>query len=175
MRKVAGVTFILVMIVAFQGISLGDPLERGVPPAYFSQDLDYSRWLLRQKGNLPLSSYERAESGNSLYYNPPIEAVSEQEFSLKPEVKNSRRSRAPAQNKDFSYFENGHLLKEKSSYDFGKIRLAGSNMDSSSNFLPSLCVAKYKEENTISWALERFKQSDIFKSLAILLELKINF
>jgi len=178
MRKVFGIILILITIVLFfHSPSFGEPLENKIAPTNFPQDLIYSQWRLRQKGDLPFSSPEKAGSGNTLYYSSPIKAISNQEFSIRPEVTNTMLSPAATyiQKKEFSHFENSQLLRGKSSYDFEKIRLTGSNFDSSFNFLSSLCVAKYKEENTISWALERFKENDIFRSLAIFLELKLNF
>jgi hypothetical protein len=178
MGKVLKISLILVTIVlSFYSLSFGGQLEKGILPTNFSHELIYGQWILNQKGDLPFSLFEKAGSINTLYGDMPIETIRNREFSLKPEVTNSSQSPATTdiQKMELSHFKNGQLLKEKSSYHFGKTHLPGDNLDYSSNFNFSLSLAKYKEENTLSWTLERFKENDIIKSLAILLELNLNF
>ncbi len=176
MMKLAGITLILVIIIFFHGVSFGEQLEKGMPLTYFSQGLIYSQGILYENGDLAPSLPEKAGSGNTLYGDNPIKAVSDPKFSFKPEVSYTMQSLATTdiQKKEISRFENGQLFMEKSSYPFGKFQLTGKNPNSSSNYLFSLWVSKY-DENTLSSQLERLKESDIFKSLAILLELKWNF
>ncbi len=177
MRKGLGIILILVTIILFfHSLSFGDGLEKGILPTNFSPKLIYSPWALPQKGELPFSSFEKAGSLNTLFGSRLINAIGDRQFSMKPEVTNNSHSSytTDSQKRRFSHFENGQLMKEKSSYDFGGIYLTGNNPDSSLNFIPSLSVVNC-EENTLFWALERFKENDIFKSLAIFLELKLNF
>jgi len=178
MEKVFKISLILVTIVlSFYSLSFGGQLEKGILPTNLYHELIYSQWILRQQGDLPFSLFEKAGSINTLYGDMPIKAISSREFSLNSEVTNTMQSPATTdiQKKELSHFENGQLFEEKSSYHFGKTHLTGKNLDYSSNFNFSLSVAKYKVENTLSWTLERFKENDIIKSLAILLELSLNF
>jgi hypothetical protein len=177
MGKVFGIIPVLVTIVlSFHNLSFSGELEKGILPTNFSPKLIYSRWVLPQKGELPFSSFEKAGSINTLYGGRPINAIRDRQISVKPEFTNIMQSpyTTDFQKREVFHFENGQLLKEKSSYHFGGILLTGNNLDSSLNFIPSLSVAYY-EENTLFWTLERFRENDIFKSLAIFLELKLNF
>ena len=176
-KKFAAILILGTIIIFFHSLSFCEPLGNKIAPTNFSQALIYSQWILRQKGDLLFSTHGKAGSGNTLYDNMPIKALSDEEFAGKPEVTNTMQPPASTDfpKKDFFLFQNGQPLKEKSSYDFGKIRLTGSNLDSSFNLLSSLGVANYREENNIARAVERFKENDIFKSLGILLELKFNF
>jgi hypothetical protein len=177
MGKVFRIIPILVTIILFfHSLSFGGELEKGILPTNFSPKLIYSQWVLPQKGDLPFSSFEKAGSINTLYAGRPINAIRDRQFSVKPEFTNIMQSpyTTDFQKREVSHFENGQLLKEKSSYHFGGIHLTGNNLDSSLNFIPSLSVTNY-EENTLFWTLERFRENDIFKSLAIFLELKLNF
>ncbi len=154
MGKVVRILLILVSIViSFSGLSFGDQLEKAKPPGNFFQELIYSQFTLHKEGGPPLSSYEKAGSANSFYRDKPIRAIKDQEFSLN--------------------------FEEKSSYHFGKRYLTGRNLDFSLNFFSSLSGAKYKEENPLSWTLQKFKENDILqdilKPLGILLEIKLNF
>ena len=178
MGKVLNIILILVTIVlSFYSLSSGGQLEKGLLPTNFFHELNYSQWILNQKGNLPFLLFEKAGSGNTLYGDRPIKALRDREFSLNSKVTNTMQSPATTdiQKKKFSHFENGQLLKEKSNYPFEKIHLTGNNLDYSPNFIFNLSVVKYKEENTLPWTLERFKENDFIKSLAILLELSLNF
>ena len=178
MGKVLKISLILLTIVlSFYSLSFGGQLEEGILPTNFSHELIFCQWILNQKGDLPFSLFEKADSGNNLYGDMLIKAIREREFSLNPNVTNTMHFPATTdiQKMELSHFKNGQLLKEKSSYHFWKTHLPGDNLDYSPNFNFSLSVAKYKEENTLSWTLERFKENDIIKSLAILLELSLNF
>jgi len=177
MGKGFGISLILVTIVLFfHGLSFGDGIEKGILPTNSSPKLIYSQWVLSQKGDLPSSSFEKTGSINTLYGGRPINAIRDPQFSVKPEVINIMQSphTTDFQRRESSYFENGPLMKEKSSYHLLGIHLTGNDPDSSLNFIPSLSVANYGENTQFS-TLERFRETDIFKSLAIFLELKLNF
>ncbi len=178
MVKILRIGFILATImISFHGLSAGGPLEKRMPPAIYSQDLINNQWILQQKEDLLFLSAKKAGSGNTLYGDRLIRAIRGQELSMNPEVINALQSPAKAdiQKRESSQFENGEPFREKSGYHFGKISLTGNNLDSSINFISSLSLSKHKEENTLSRTLEKLKENDIFKSLAILLEIKLNF
>jgi hypothetical protein len=178
MGKIFRISPILVTIVlSFYSLSFGDQLAKGISPTNSSNELIYGQWILPQKGEPPFSSPENAGSGSTLYGAKPSKAIRNREFSMNPEITNTMQSPATTeiQKKDLSHFENSQLSKGKSSYHFGKIHLTKNNLDPSLDFISSLSVAQYKEENPLSWTLEKFKENDIFKCLAILLELKLNF
>lgn len=178
MGKMLRISLILVTIVlSFYTLGFGDPLERGIFPTNSSNELIYGKWILHQKGEPSFLSPERAGSGSNLYDANPSNAIRNREFSMNPEITNTMQSPATTeiQKKDLSHFENSQLSKGKYSYHFGKIHLTKNNLDPALDFISSLSAAQYKEENPLSWTLEKFKENDIFKSLAILLELKLNF
>jgi hypothetical protein len=115
--------------------------------------------------------------GRTLYGGKPSKAIGNREFSMNPKITNTMPSLVTTefQRKEMSDFENSQLSREKTYYHFGKIHLTKNNLDHTSNFISILSVAQYKEENPLSWAPEKFKENDIFKSIAIFLELKLNF
>jgi len=169
------------IVISFYGLSFGDQLKKGELPTNFSQAFIYSKLILHQNGDPPFSLYEKAGSGNTFLGGKPNGAIKDREFSMNPEFTNTMPSPATTdiQKRKLSHFENSPLFEEKSSYHFGKTHLAGNNLGFSLNFISSLSGAKYKEENPLSWTLERLKENDIlndiFKSLGILLEIKLNF
>ncbi len=81
---------------------------------------------------------------------------------------------AEIQESDLFHSENRQSSKVKSGYHFGKINLTKNNLDPSLDFISRLSVAQFKEDHP-SWTLEKFKENGLFKSLSILLELKLNF
>ncbi len=154
MGKVVRILLILVSIViSFSGLSFGDQLEKGKLPGNSFQESIGSPLILPQETAPPFSLYEKAGSANTFYRDKPTQATKDQEFP--------------------SNFE------EKSSYHFGKRHLARNNLDFSFNVFSSLSGVKYKEENPLSWTLQKFKENDslqdILKPLGILLEIKLNF
>jgi len=178
MGRIFGISLILAVIVlSFGSLSFGDPLEQGILPTNSSNALIDGQWILRQKGATSFSSPEKAGSGSILYGAKPSTEIGNREFSVNPGITNTTQPPATTeiQKKDLSHFENGQLLKGKSCYHFGKIHLTKNNLDPSFDLIPSLSVAQYKEENPLSGTLEKFKETDIFRSLAILLEMKLNF
>ena len=178
MGKIFRISLILVTIVlSFYSPSLGDQLAKGISPTNSSNEMIYGQWILHQKGEAPFPSPEKAGSGSRLYGGKPSKAIGNREFSMNPEITYTMQSPATTeiQKKDLSHFENSQLSKGKSSYHFGKIQLTKNNLDPSLEFISSLSVAQYKEENPPFWALEKFKENDLFKSLAILLKLKLKF
>ena len=130
-----------------------------------------------KKGEAPFLYLGRAGFGSTRYLTKPNKAISNQGFPMNPEISNTLDSFATTeiQKKEVSNIENSELSKENSSYHFGKINLIKTNLEPSLNFISSLSVAHYKEENPLSWTLEKLKDTDIFKSLAIFLELKLKF
>jgi hypothetical protein len=178
MGKMFRISIILVTIVlSFYSLSFGDQSAKEKSSTNSSNDLIYGQWILHQKGEPPFSSPEKAGAGSTLYGAKPSKAIRNREFSMNPEIANTIQSPAITKigKKELSQFENSQLSKGKSSYHLGKIQLTKNNFDPSLKFISSLSVAQYKEENPLSWTLENFKENYIFKSLAIILELKLNF
>jgi hypothetical protein len=178
MGKIFRTSLILVTIMlSFYGVSFGDQLLVGISPTDSLNELLYGQWILRQQGGPPFSLPEKAGSGYSLYVVKPSKAIQNQEFSLNQEIAFTMQSPdiTEIQKKDLSRFDNTQLSKGKSSNYFWIIPLTKTNLDPSLKLIPSLSVAQYEEENPLTWTLEKFKETDIFKSLSILLELKLNF
>jgi len=178
MGKFFRISLILVTILlSFYSLSFGDELAKGIFATNSSNELINGKWILPQEGEPPFSSPEKAGSGNNLYGANPSKGIRNREFSMNPEITNTMQSPATTeiQEKDLSYFENSQLSKGQSNSHLAKIHLTKNNLGPSLGFISSLSVAQYKEENPLSWNLERFKEDDIFKSLAIFLELKLNF
>lgn len=80
-----------------------------------------------------------------------------------------------ARKEDLSQFENDSQAKARFGYQSGKIPLTGNSFDPPAKFVSTLAVGRYKEENALSLTLDKFKEDDILRSLAIFLELKLNF
>jgi hypothetical protein len=178
MGKIFRISLILVTIVlSFYSLSFGGQLAKGISPSNSSNELIFGKWILHLEGEPPFSSPEKAGSGSNLYGANPSKAIRNREFSMNPEIINTMQSPATTeiQKKDLFHFENSQLSKGNSSYNFGNIHLTKTNLDPSLDFISSLSVAQYEEENPLCWTLEKFKENDIFKSIAILLELKLIF
>jgi hypothetical protein len=178
MGKILRISLILVTIVlSFYNLSFADQLAKGISSTNSPNELIYEKWILHREGIPPFSSPEKAGSGSNLYGANSSKAIRNREFSMNPEITNTMQSSATTeiQKKDLSHFENSQLSKGRSSYHFGKIQLTKNNLDPSLDFLSILSVAQYKEENPLSWTLEKLEENDIFKSIAILLEFKLNF
>ena len=178
MGKIPRVSLILITIVPFfYSLSFGDELARMTTPAHSSNELIYGQSMLHKKGEAPFLWLGRAGFGSTVYLTRPPKAISNQGFPMNPEISNTLDSFATTeiQKKEVSNIENRELSKEDSSYHFGKINLTKTNLEPSLNFISSLSVAHYKEENPLSWTLEKLKDTDIFKSLGIFLELKFKF
>ena len=77
--------------------------------------------------------------------------------------------------RDLSPFDHDSQIKARSGYQSGKIPLAGSGFDPTAKVVSALVVGRYKEENALSLSLDKFKEEDILRSLAIFFELKLNF
>jgi hypothetical protein len=178
MGKSFRISLIMVTVVlSFYSLSFGDPLAKGIIPTNSSNEMIYGQWILHQKGEAPFASPEKVGSGSTLYGVKPGKVIRNRELSMNPEITNTMQSLATTeiQKKDLSHFENSQLSKGKSSYHFGEIHLTKNNLDPSLEFISSLSVAQYKEENPPFWTLEKFRENDLFKSLAILLKLKLKF
>ena len=178
MGKILRISPILVTIVlSFYGRSFGDQLAKGISPTNSSNELIYGQWILHQKGEAPFPSPDKAGFGSTLYGGKPSKAIGNREFSMNPEITNTMPSPATTefQKKEPSDLENSQLSKGKSRYHFGEIHLTKNNLDPSLSFISRLSTVEYEEENPLFRSLEKFREIDIFKSLAIFLELKLNF
>ena len=176
MFKIFKISLILITIVlSFYNLSFGDPLAKGTSPTNSSNELIYGP--LHQKEEAPFPSPDKAGFGSTLYGGKPSKAIGNREFSMNPEITNTMPSPVTTefQKKEMSDFGNSQLSKGKSRYHFGEIHLIKNSLDPSLSFISSLSAVRYEEENPLSRALEKFKENDIFKSLAIFLELKLNF
>ena len=178
MGKILRIGLILItMVPFFYSLSFGDELARMTTPANLSNELVYGQRMLHDKGEAPFSSPEKARFGSGWYLTRPNKAISTQSFSMNTEISNTEKSYATTniQNKELSNMDGSELSKENSSYHFGKINLTKTNLEPSLNFISSFSVAPYKEENPLFWTLEKFKETDILKALAIVFELKLSF
>jgi hypothetical protein len=176
--KIPRVSLILITMAPFlYSLSFGDELARMTTPANPSNERVYGQWVLYDKGEVPFLSPEKARFGSTWYFTAPPKPISNQGFSMNPEISNTKESYAPTkiQKKELSNIENSEQSKENSCYHFGKINLLKTNLEPSLNFISSLSVTHYKEANPLSWTLEKINDTDIFKSLAIFLELKLKF
>jgi hypothetical protein len=178
MGKIFRTSLILITILlSFYSVSFGGQLAEGISPTDFLNELIYEQWILHQNGDPPFSLPEKAGSGYTLYFVKPSKTIRNQEFSLNQEI--AFIMKAPhiseIRKKKLSHVDNTQLSKGKSSNHFWIIPIIKTNLDPSLILIPSLSIAQYEEENPLSWTLEKFKETDIFKSLSILLELKLNF
>jgi hypothetical protein len=165
-------------VLSFPGLVSADPAAKGWFPENFLQKMIHGHRILTQKGTPFLSSPPMAGFGNNFYGNPPFMTKEDRDFSAEPQAAQSTPtpSSADHQEKEFPLLEKGRLWKEKSSYDIGRIPLLWRKPDPFLNIIPCLSVAKSKDENSLLTPnLEGMKESDILKSLAILLELKLSF
>jgi hypothetical protein len=96
---------------------------------------------------------------------------------MNPEVTNTMEFPVTIEfrKEEMADFENRHLAMGKSSYHFEEIYLTKNNLNPSLSFISSLSAVGYEEGNLLSWAREKFKENDIFKSLAIFLGLRLDF
>jgi hypothetical protein len=163
-------------VLSFYGLSFGEDLAKEISSTKFSNDFIQGQWILYRKGGTPFSSLVKAGFGSDSYVVKSSKDVKNRESSMNPEITNTLHSPTkPEIPEKLHHFETSQPSKGKSSYHFGKIQLTRNNLDPSVDFISSLSLAKHKEENPLLWTLDKFKESDIFKSLGILLELKLNF
>jgi hypothetical protein len=167
------------ILLSFYNLSFGDELGKGISPTNSSSELIYGPWILPQdqKGEALFPSPDKAEFAGFLYGGKPNKTIGNREFSMNPEITNTPASTVTTEysKEEMPDFENRQLSRGKSSYRFGKIHLIKNTLDHSLSFIPSLSAVPYKEENPLSWAPEKIRESDIYRSLAIFLELKFNF
>jgi len=176
--KIFRISLILLTIVlSSYSLSFGDQAAKAISPPNSSNDLIYGQWILHQKGEAPSPSLDKAGFGIALYGGKASKVIGNREVSMNPEIKNSLQSPATTefQKKELSDLENSQLSKGKSRYHFGEIHLTKNNLDPSLSFISRLSTVEYEEENPLFRSLEKFREIDIFKSLAIFLELKLNF
>jgi hypothetical protein len=148
MGKIFMIGLILgIMVLSFYSISFADEEAKGISPTNSLNELIHGQSILHRKGEDPLAFPKKAGLGITLN----------------------------GLERDLFHSENSQPSKGKSGYHFGKIHLINKSLDHSLDFISRLAVAQFKEENPPSWTLEKFKENDIFKSLAIFLELKLNF
>lgn len=177
MNKIFRINIILIAIaLSFYSLSFGGQAAKEISHTNSSNELIYGHWILHQKGEAPFLWLDGG-FGCNFYEAKPSKAFRNREFSMDPEITNTIQSPSTDENQkiELPSPENSQLSKGKSGYHFGKIQLTKSNLDPYLDIIYSLLVAQYKEENPRSWALEKFKENDILKSIAILLELKLNF
>jgi len=178
MGKFFMISLILVtMVLSFYSLSFGEEEAKGIFPRNSLNELIYGKWLLQRKGQDPFSSSPKAGLGSTLNGAKPGKAIKNREHPLGPEITDPMHYPAATeiQERELFHSENSQPSKEKSGYHFGKIHLTKNNLDPSLDFISRLSVAQFKEESPPSWTLEKFKENDIFKSLVIFLELKLNF
>ncbi len=168
---------IITILLSFYNLSFGDQLAKGTSPTNSSNELIYGPWILHQKGEAPFPSPDKAGFGSTLYNGKPSKEIGNREFSMNPEITNTMPSPVTTefQKKEMFDFESSQLSSGKTYYHFGKIHLTKNNLNPTLSLISILPVAQYKEENPLSRTLEKFKENDILKSLAIFLELKLNF
>lgn len=168
---------LLTIVLSSYGLSFGDQAAKGISPANSSNELIYDPWILPQKEEAPSSSVDRAGFGITLYGGKASKAIGNREVYMNPEITNSLQSPATIefQKKELPDLENSQLSEGKRRYHFGEIHITRNNLDPSLSFISRLSLVEYEKENPLFRALEKFKESDIFKSLAIFLELKLNF
>jgi hypothetical protein len=178
MGKVFRTGIILVIILlSFYNLSFGDQAASGTSPSNVWNGLIYGQRLYFQKGEALPSSPGKAESGASFLGARPSKANGNRESSLNPEVTDIKQSSATGEipKEERSHSGNNQLWKGKPGYPFGKIHFRRSNLEPFFDCTSSLSVVQYKEENHLSQALEKFKEADILKALAIVFELKLSF
>jgi hypothetical protein len=178
MKKVKTPTLILTFFVlSFLWVSLSGASAEESLFADLSPLAKNSRPFLAIKGIPLFSFWEKAGVSKAQEPEPPLKTVNGRESPGKDEAPAPASSPAAVEiQKNYLYlFNHGSLWKEKSTYTLGKINLSGSDFNSFLNFFPCLSVAKFKEENSLLWNLEGYKESDLFKFLAVIFELKLNF
>jgi hypothetical protein len=173
MGKIFMISLILgTIVLSFYSLSLADEESKGISPTNSSNELIYGQWILQQKGTAPFAFPIKAGFGSALNGVKRDKIVGNREVPLDPVIKDVVHYPAAAEilERDLSPSENSQPSKGKFGYHFGKIHLVKDSLDHSLDFISRLAV-----ENTPSWTLEKFKENDAFKSLAIFLELKLNF
>ncbi len=178
MGKIFMIALILgTIVLSFYSLSLADEESKGISPTNYSNELIYGQWILQQKGAGPFAFPTKAGFASTLNGAKPNKAIRNREVPMEPVITKPMQYPAAAEilERDLSYYENSQPSKGKSGYHFGKIHLSKDSLDHSLDFISRLTVAQFKEENPPSSTLEKFKENDIFKSLAIFLELKLNF
>ena len=165
------------MVLSFYSHSFADEESKGISPTNSLNELIYGQWILQPKGSAPLAFPKKAGLGITLNGAKPNKSIRNREVPMDPVITNPMHYPAAAEilERDLFHSENNQPSKGKSGYPFGKINLTKNNLDPSLDFISRLAVDQFKEENPPSWTLEKFKENDIFKSLAIILELKLNF
>lgn len=165
------------MVLPFYSLSFADEEAKGIFPTNSLNELIYGQWILQRKGEPAVASSKKAGFGSTPNGIKPGKAIRNREFPMDPEITNTMHYPAAPeiQERDLLYSDNSQPPKGKSGYCFGKIYLTKNNLEPSLDFISRLSVAEFKEENPSSWTLERFKENDIFKSLAIFFELKLKF
>jgi hypothetical protein len=168
---------LLTLVLISYGLSFGGQAAKGISLTNSSNELVYGPWILHQKGEAPSSSVDRAGFGITLYGGKVSKAIGNREVSMNPEITNSLQSPATTefQKKELPDLENSQLSEGKPRYHFWEIHITRNNLDPSLSFISRLSSVEYEKENPLFRALENFKESDIFKSLAIFLELQLNF
>jgi hypothetical protein len=168
--------FLVTMVLSFYSLTLAQETQR-ISSTNSLNDLAYGKWITQRKGEAPFSSPPKAGLESTPKGLRPGRAIRNREVPMNPEVPYTMNYPAAAeiQERSLFHFENRQSSEGKSGYHFGKIYLTKYNLDPSLDFISRLSVAQFIEEDHPSWTLEKFKENGLFKSLSILLELKLNF
>ncbi len=159
MREVIRIGLILIVILMLlNSLGFGGQLETGLFPMETFQEETSDQGILPRNGDLWFSSWNG-------------------EASAIPGIDYPRQSpeAIAVPKRELSHFDEGLIQRGKSGYHSEKIHLTKTDLDSPLEFISILSVAQYKEENAPSWLSERFKEEDIFKSLAVFFELQLKF
>ena len=169
--------FLVTMVLSLYSLSFADQEAQGISSTNSLNDLASEKWISQRKGEAPFSSPQKGGFGSTPNGITPGKAIRNREVPMDPEVPNTMHYPVAAeiQERDLFHSENSKSSKGKSGYHFGKIYLTKNNLDPSLNFISRLSVAQFKEEDHPSWTLEKVKENGLFRSLSILLELKLNF
>ncbi len=169
--------FLIAIVLSFYNVSFGDQLTKGKSPTNSSNELIYGQWILHRKGEPPFPSPDKAGFGSTLSGCKPNKAIGTPESSMNPEVRNTMPFPVTTEfrKEEMSDFENRQLSRGKSGYHSGEMYLTRNHLNPSLSFISSLSSVRYEEGNLLSWAPEKFKENDIFRSLAIFLGLKLDF
>jgi len=135
------------------------------------------RFVFPKRGRLSLHRPGRQNPGLLSWVLDQAKPIGNRESSLNPEVTDIKQSSATGEipKEERSHSGNNQLWKGKPGYPFGKIHFRRAILNLSLTEPLAWSVVQYKEENHLSQALEKFKEADILKALAIVFELKLSF
>lgn len=160
----------------FHGLSLSEPVPEGLLSENFPKRTLPAPNFLFKKISFSFSPSTFAAEQNTLIGDGSVKTLLKNELPGKAEAPSARNpEEVESPQNDFPLFEKGRIWKDKSSYYLGNFYLRGTRPLLPFSFMPCLSLARYQEENFLFWALEGYKEGDLFKSLAILFELKLKY